>query len=174
MASGSTGRPALSLSARTSAAAFLRSSRPNPRVDSVPSMTFSATVKTGTSMKCWWTIPMPAAMASPGPSSVERVAVDEDLALVGPVEAVEDVHQRRLAGAVLAEQPVDLTGFDHEVDVVVGDDAGEPLGDATELESHGTLPSRRHEQRHVRLAVSTENEGRPGADAPRLPSAVGA
>ncbi len=37
-----------------------------PRVDSTPSMTFSVTVKTGTSMKCWWTIPIPAAIASPG------------------------------------------------------------------------------------------------------------
>ena len=36
------------------------------RVCSRPSMTFSATVNTGTSMKCWWTIPIPAAMASPG------------------------------------------------------------------------------------------------------------
>ena len=37
------------------------------RVGSTPSTTFSATVNTGTSMKCWCTIPMPAAMASPGP-----------------------------------------------------------------------------------------------------------
>ncbi len=36
-------------------------------VFSTPSITFSATVKTGTSLKCWWTIPMPAAMASLGP-----------------------------------------------------------------------------------------------------------
>ena len=38
------------------------------RVGSTPSTTFSATVNTGTSMKCWWTIPMPAAIASPGPA----------------------------------------------------------------------------------------------------------
>ena len=31
-----------------------------PRVCSAPSMMFSATVKTGTSMKCWCTMPMPA------------------------------------------------------------------------------------------------------------------
>ena len=36
--------------------------------DSWPSMTFSATVNTGMSMKCWCTMPMPAAMASPGPA----------------------------------------------------------------------------------------------------------
>src|SRR5580692_8457836 len=32
----------------------------------MPSVTFSATVKTGTSMKCWCTMPMPAAIASRG------------------------------------------------------------------------------------------------------------
>ena len=38
----------------------------------------------------------------------DRLALDEDLALVGVVEAVEDAHQGRLAGAVLAEQRVHL------------------------------------------------------------------
>ncbi len=39
---------------------------PAKPVCSLPSITFSATVNTGTSMKCWCTMPMPAAMASPG------------------------------------------------------------------------------------------------------------
>ena len=39
---------------------------PGAAVCSRPSMTFSATVKTGTSMKCWCTMPMPAAIASLG------------------------------------------------------------------------------------------------------------
>ena len=39
----------------------------------------------------------------------DRLPVDPDLALVRLVETVEDVHQRRLAGAVLAEQGVHLT-----------------------------------------------------------------
>ena len=55
----------------------------------------------------------------------DRPAVEADLALVGPVEAGEDVHQRALAGAVLAEQRVDLAGPQLEVDVVVGEDARE-------------------------------------------------
>jgi hypothetical protein len=50
------------------------------------------------------------------------------------VEPVEDVHQRRLARAVLAEQRVHLAGEEVEVDGVVGDDAGEALRDALELE----------------------------------------
>ena len=36
----------------------------------------------------------------------DRLAVDEDLAAVGLVEAVQDAHQRRLAGAVLADDAV--------------------------------------------------------------------
>src|SRR3712207_7482041 len=47
--------------------------------------------------------------------------------LVGCVEAVEDVHQRRLAGAVLAEERVHLALAEVEVDAVVRDDAGETL-----------------------------------------------
>ena len=103
-------------------------------------MTFSATVKTGTSMKCWCTMPMPAAMASRGLRIVHRLAVDEDLALVRLEQPVEDVHQGRLAGAVLAEQGVDLARLDGQVDVVVGDQVTEALGDAAQFESQRNLP----------------------------------
>ena len=74
-------------------------------------------------MKCWWTMLMPRAMASAGPVIVDGLAVEQDLALVRRRQPVEDVHQRRLAGAVLAEQGMDLAGPDVEVDPVVGDDA---------------------------------------------------
>ena len=83
------------------------------------------TVCDGTSVKCWWTMPRPAAIASRGDRNATGRAVDADLALVRPVQAGEDVHQRALAGAVLAEQGVDLAGAQLEVDVVVGDDARE-------------------------------------------------
>jgi len=64
--SGSTCSPNRSERSRTFSAALRRLSTPGREVCSWPSITFSATVKTGTSMKCWWTMPMPAAMASPG------------------------------------------------------------------------------------------------------------
>ena len=41
------------------------SSRPKPP-GSAPSTTFSSTVRLSASMKCWCTMPMPAAIASPG------------------------------------------------------------------------------------------------------------
>ena len=55
----------------------------------------------------------------------DRIAVEQDLALVGPVEAREDVRERALAGAVLAEQRVNLTDRRLEVDAVVRNDARE-------------------------------------------------
>ena len=71
-----------------------------------------------------------------GAAELDRLAVDEDLALVRPVEAGEDVHQGGLAGAVLAEQAEDLAGPDLQVHVGIGNDAAEPLGDAPELDVH--------------------------------------
>ena len=69
-------------------------------------------------------------------AELHRLAGDHDLALVGVVQPVEDVHQRRLAGTVLAEQRVDLALPQVEVDVVVRDDARKALRDVAHLE-HG-------------------------------------
>ena len=85
-------------------------------------------------MKCWWTMLIPRLIASVGFAIRTGLAVDQDLALVRPGQAVEDVHQGRLAGAVLAEQGVDLARADVEVDVVVRDDARVALGDPAHLE----------------------------------------
>ena len=104
-----------------------RNERPASRWS--PSTMFSATVNGSTSRKCWCTIPIPASSASRGEWQLDGPAVQLDLALVGPVEAGEDVRERRLAGAVLAEQRVHLAAADLEVDAVVRDDAGEPLRD---------------------------------------------
>jgi hypothetical protein len=57
------------------------------------------------------------------------VAADLDGAFVGLVEAVQDVDQRGLPGAVLAEQSVDLASSNLQVDASIGDHAREPLGD---------------------------------------------
>ena len=48
--------------------------------------------------------------ASRGRAEVRRLAVDEELALVGLVHAGEDLDQRRLAGAVVAEHAGHLAG----------------------------------------------------------------
>ena len=60
-------------------------------------------------------------------------AGDQDFAGVRRVGAEQDVHQRRLAGPVLAEQPEDLAGRDGEVHRLVGDDGAEAFRDAAHL-----------------------------------------
>jgi hypothetical protein len=62
-------------------------------------------------------------------------AVDGDGALVGLLHPVEDLHERRLAGAVLTDDRVHVAALDGDVDVAVGHDTREPLGDAAQL--HG-------------------------------------
>ena len=64
----------------------------------------------------------------------DRRAVDADLAGVSLIEAVENRHQRRLAGAVLADDAVDHAALDNEIDVVVGVNRAETLVDADELD----------------------------------------
>ena len=83
------------------------------------------------------------------PDGVLRVAdgrfraVDQDLSLVGMVQAVEHLHQRRLARAILPQQSVDLAGFDIEVDFVGRQDAGKALDDADHIQFvDGLVPGR--------------------------------
>ena len=102
-----------------------------------PSTTFSATVMTGISMKCWCTMPIRSPIASRGEPMRTGSPSEADLALVGLVEPVEDVHERRLARAVLPEQGVHLALAQVEVDAVVRDQRAEALGDALELEGAG-------------------------------------
>ena len=75
---------------------------------------------------------------------LHRQAVQCQRALVGSVEAGQAVGERRLAGAVLAEEGVDLPGCHVEVDGLVGDDAaGEPLRDVARGECRGRTPGTR-------------------------------
>ena len=97
---------------------------------SEPRITFSSTVRLSASMKCWWTMPMPAAIAARGRPEGDLRAVDRDRAGVRLVHAVQRLHQRRLAGTVLPDDGVDRAGPHREPDVVVGDDAGEAFLDA--------------------------------------------
>src|SRR5690606_35719356 len=69
----------------------------------------------------------------------QRLVVDEDLALVRFEQAVDEVHHRRLARAVLAEQAVDLPRLDDQIDVVIGHERPEPLRDTAQFEFHRVL-----------------------------------
>jgi hypothetical protein len=62
-------------------------------------------------------------------------AVEHDVAAVGMVVAVQDAHQRRLAGAVLAHQAMDGALGDREADIRIRLHGAEVLGDAAEFNS---------------------------------------
>src|SRR5687767_5320577 len=74
---------------------------------------------------------------------LDRRAVDPDLAAVLAVGAAEDLHQRRLAGAVLAEQHVDFAAVQRQIDTIERNHTRKRLPDAAHLEHrrHRTLCS---------------------------------
>jgi hypothetical protein len=59
--------------------------------------------------------------------------VEEDLPVVGLVQAVQDIHQRRFTRTVLTEQGMDLSSLHGEVYVIVGDQGTESLRDAAKF-----------------------------------------
>ena len=67
--------------------------------------------------------------------NLDFLTIEEDLSFVLAVEAVQDVHQGGLAGPVLTQQGVNLSLFKLEVDVIVGQNAGEAFGDVLHVES---------------------------------------
>ncbi|GGN90878.1 hypothetical protein GCM10011579_087200 [Streptomyces albiflavescens] len=67
----------------------------------------------------------------------DPLAVHRDGALVRLLHAVKDLHQGGLAGTVLTAEGVDGSRADGDVDVAVGDDAGETLGDAAQFDGSG-------------------------------------
>ena len=64
-----------------------------------------------------------------GRSESDRHTVDLDLAAIRSVEPGQDAHQRRLAGAVLPNQGVNLAPGGLEIDLIVGHHRSEPLTD---------------------------------------------
>src|SRR5947209_11486374 len=64
------------------------------------------------------------------------VAAEDHPATVDGVEPRDAVHERRLAGTVVADEPNDLALAKLEVDVVDGGDATEALGHRAALEQH--------------------------------------
>ena len=72
-----------------------------------------------------------------GRTELEASAVDDDLALVGLVHAVELAHQRALAGPVLSEKGVHLTGIHVEADLRIGLHSREAFDDVQHLDPAG-------------------------------------
>ena len=70
--------------------------------------TFCATVRVGIRLISWKIMAMPARRAASAVKLGQRHAVDHDRARRRRLDAVQDLQDRRLAGAVVAEQGVDL------------------------------------------------------------------
>ena len=69
-----------------------------------------------------------------------RIAVDDDLTGIGLVNPGEDVHQGGFAGAVFAEQCMNLAAQHFEIDRLIGDDAGKILTDTASEARSGAFP----------------------------------
>ena len=87
-----------------------------------------------------------------GRHALDLAAVELDGALVGRVQARDQIEQRGLAGAVRADQRVDFTGADLEAGVVDGADAAKALRDAVDFQ-HGAGERLRHQEGRQRQAV---------------------
>ena len=68
-------------------------------------------------------MPMPWRAASRTERKLTGFAIEQDAAGGRLLDAGNDLHQRRLAGAVFADQHVDRAGADAEIDLVEGDGA---------------------------------------------------
>ena len=91
---------------------------------------WSRTVESGNSSMRWNVRPMPSRARSWTRQAGDVGAVELDRAAVGAEDAEDAVEERRLAGAVRADQPDAFARLDVDVDLVEGDDAGELLADA--------------------------------------------
>ena len=96
------------------------------------------------------------------------LAIDDDLAVERPdrVDAAEDLDQRRLAGAVLADEPDDLAGAtggraDRERHVVERPHARERLADLAQLD-HRFSPRRRRNTKPKAITIRIPEPDAPG------------
>ncbi len=131
--SGSGSKSSWASTARASPRMRARStiaSGPRRRTGRSPSAMFSAIDSAGTRRSSCGMVTMPAAIASCGTVKVALLSVDANRAAVGTMHAAEDADQRRLAGAVLADDGVDLAERHVEVDAVERERRAEVLADA--------------------------------------------
>ncbi len=91
-----------------------------PGRSSRPAKRFSAIDMFGKRLSSWWMMPMPCAIASRGLPMLDGLVVEQDRARARLLGAGEDLHEGRLAGAVLTDEDVDLASEGLEVDALEG------------------------------------------------------
>ncbi len=109
---------------------------PGDEPPGAPMSRLSTTRMGGKSRGSWCSMPTPCRMASAGERMAHGLAVEHDLPAVRRLEAGQDLHERALAGPVLAEDALDGAGGHGEGDAVVGFDRAEMLADVSDLYFH--------------------------------------
>ena len=74
-----------------------------------------------------------------GIGDLDGRSVDSDLARIGLVETVKDRHQRRFPGPVFPDDAMDRAPGDGQVDVLVGLNRAECLGNPAKLDGRGHI-----------------------------------
>ena len=97
----------------------------------MPSTTFSITVAGGTERELLGDRRDPVVEGF-ARAAADRAAVDDQLPVVGPDHAADDLAERRLPGAVLADEPVHGASGNLDADVIERLGAGVPLPDRDE------------------------------------------
>ena len=69
----------------------------------------------------------------------DRLALDREVAAIRQDDAHQDIHQRALAGAILADKGVNLALADLQIDLVIRHHAGKFLRDPPHLDGEGLL-----------------------------------
>ena len=144
-----------------------------------PAKTFSATVRSGNTVGSWYMATMPSRCAVCGSPIRCAPPVDQELAVVGLDDAGEDLHQRRLARAVLPDECVHRRRLDREADVGDRLDAAVALRDPAELDQRSASPARSSRVRGGDAAVDVDDvagrlrRARPGEEGDRLGDVLG-
>ena len=136
------------------------------RTNSRPRKTLSATVICGTRLSSWWMIATPAVCACADVAELHLSPADFEPAGIFGLNPGEDLHQRRLAGAVLAHQRQHLPGGDVEVDAVQHLVGAEELGDLSRPMRRGARRGRTR-----RICLASESKGSSSIRAVRSPCA---
>ena len=84
---------------------------------------------------------------------VDLLAIYQDLAAVGGVEAISDSHRRRLTGAILTHDGMDRSRLDDDVDVVVSQNIAEAFRDISEFEHRGFYEPQMNTDEHGLLFI---------------------
>ena len=96
---------------------------------------------------------MPLAMAAVGPSIVDDLAVDQNIAFVGWLKARQNFHQSRFAGAVFAKNADNSPLAKGNADAAIGLNDAKALMDVPQFDVHSLIVTQTGDL-HIQRAAS--------------------